>query len=77
MNIGIDFYVVQFIVKSTAKKKNHYILNISFLPNLEAYLAFYQRYVMFFPFQCLITLCSSLSALYRVNPQEIADKEIS
>lgn len=26
MNIGIDFYVVQFIVKSTAKKKNHYIL---------------------------------------------------
>lgn len=27
MNIGTDFYVVQFIVKSTAKKKkNHYIL---------------------------------------------------
>lgn len=40
MDIGIDFYVVQFIVKRAAKDKNHYVLNISLLPTLETYLAF-------------------------------------
>ena len=30
MNVGIDFYVAQFITENTAqKKKNHYALNFS------------------------------------------------
>lgn len=75
MNIGIDFYVVQFIVESTAKKKNHYVFNFSLFPTLEAYLAFYQRYVMFSPFQCLITPYSSQCLVQ--SRQEIADEEMS
>lgn len=55
------FLCSMFIVKSTAKK-NHYKFNISLLPTLEVYLAFYWRYETSSPFHCPITLCSSHSA---------------
>lgn len=58
-----------------SKKKNHYVFNFSLFPTLEAYLAFYQRYVMFSPFQCLITPYSSQCLVQ--SRQEIADEEMS
>jgi hypothetical protein len=59
MNAGIDFFfIAQFIVEST-EKKNHYKLNLSLFSPLEAHLAFYLRYALLFPFQNLISSCSS------------------
>lgn len=41
INIGIDFFTVQFILESTPKK-NYYLLKLSFLSILEAHLALYK-----------------------------------
>lgn len=52
-------------------------LTSPFSQTLEVYIAFYQKYVMFSPFQCLITLYFSPSASYRVDLEEIVDEEMS
>lgn len=48
MNIGTDFYVVQFILENTAKTKQNKqktitYVNLSILSILKIYFAFYQR----------------------------------
>ena len=77
MNIGIDFYVAQFIIKNTAQKKKFIMyLTSPFLSTLKTYFVFYLRCQLFSPFQCLIPFCSSENAQYRADTQEIADEEM-
>ena len=77
MNVGIDFYVAQFITENTAQKKKIIThLTSPFLSTLETYFVFYLRCELFSPFQCLIPFCSSQSTQYRADTQEIADEEM-
>lgn len=76
MNIGIDFYVVQFIVESTEGKENHYKLNLSLLSTLEIHLAFYLLYASFFLFNVwFLHIPLTTPSTEQTDTQEIANEE--